>query len=104
MVGRRSKRACPTLHTFFNRLLAAAHALAAGLNPNSVMPRPKGSNFERNSYFECKESPPQVAGMDRRPVNSYRSGGQCFSIGGPIGSLRSVMTGQLSAISAFNAV
>ena len=29
---------------------------------------------------------------------------QCFSIGGPIGSLRSVMTGQLRAISALRAV
>ena len=32
------------------------------------------------------------------------SAAQCFSIGGPIGSLRSVMTGQLRAISALRAV
>ena len=42
--------------------------------------------------------------FDRRLFRPASLSTQCFSIGGPIGSLRSVMTGQLRAISAFSAV
>jgi hypothetical protein len=40
----------------------------------------------------------------RKTILRQSEKNQCFSIGGPIGSLRSVMTVQFGAISAFSAV